>query len=498
VTAENDLIGLLAETVNDPLAFVERAFPWGQPGTDLVSDQGPETWQRDLLVAVRDGLMTPDRAIQLAVSSGHGVGKSCLVSWLILWAMSTFEDTKVVVTANTETQLRTKTWAELAKWYRLFIGRDMFKFTATCLYSADPDHEKTWRCDMVPWSERNTEAFAGLHNFGKRILVVFDEASSIPDIIWETAEGALTDLNTQIIWLVCGNPTRPIGRFRACWEAFARFWTRFEVDSRTVRRTNKDQIARWADAWGDDSDFFRVRVLGKFPRVGVMEFISGEVVRQAAAREVDPPVYEALVLGLDVARFGDDATVLYFRKGRDGRSIPPVVLRGADTMAVAGRAAEEFRRLHADAIFVDGTGVGGGVIDRLRQLKVPAWDIQFAGKADRSGDGVETVRYANKRAEMWGFMREWLRGGAIVDDRQLIEELATPMYGYNARNEIQLERKEDIKKRGKSSPDMADALALTFAYEVLPSADAGGEHRYGEPLVVVDYDPLETYSQEAA
>lgn len=167
-------------------------------------------------------------------------------------------------------------------------------------------------------------------------------------------------------------------------------------------------------------------------------------------------------------------------------------------MAVAGRAAEEFRRLHADAIFVDGTGVGGGVIDRLRQLKVPAWDIQFAGKADRSGDGVETVRYANKRAEMWGFMREWLRGGAIVDDRQLIEELATPMYGYNARNEIQLERKEDIKKRGKSSPDMADALALTFAYEVLPSADAGGEHRYGEPLVVVDYDPLETYSQEAA
>jgi hypothetical protein len=167
-------------------------------------------------------------------------------------------------------------------------------------------------------------------------------------------------------------------------------------------------------------------------------------------------------------------------------------------MAVAGRAAEEFRRLHADAIFVDGTGVGGGVIDRLRQLKVPAWDIQFAGKADRSGDGVETVRYANKRAEMWGFMKDWLRGGAIIDDRQLVEELSTPMYGYNARNEIQLERKEDIKKRGKSSPDMADALALTFAYEVLPSQDAGGEHRLGDPLVVSDYDPLETYSQEAA
>src|SRR5215831_3101813 len=172
-TAQDELYDWLASVADDPYEFVIGAFPWGEPGTTLEDDHGPEAWQKQILDAVKAGLPI-GRAVQLAVASGHGVGKSALVSWLILWAISTFADTRGVITANTETQLKTKTWAELGKWYHLFIAKDSFKLTATALFS--PERERTWRIDMVPWSERNAEAFAGMHNKGKRILMLFDEA----------------------------------------------------------------------------------------------------------------------------------------------------------------------------------------------------------------------------------------------------------------------------------------------------------------------------------
>src|SRR5882762_3551618 len=175
---QEPLLLWLASVTNDPLAFVMGAFPWGIAGSRLEKEDGPEDWQRELLEKIRLGLLTIDEAIQLATASGHGVGKSCLVSWLILWAISTFPDTRGVVTANTETQLKTKTWAELGKWYHMFIGKELFQLTATAIFSTDSAHERTWRIDMVPWSERNTEAFAGLHNKGRRLIVVFDEASA--------------------------------------------------------------------------------------------------------------------------------------------------------------------------------------------------------------------------------------------------------------------------------------------------------------------------------
>src|SRR6516162_8662863 len=162
------LVEWLASVTDDPYAFVMGAFPWGTESTRLEHETGPEDWQKALLCRIRDGLLTPSQAIQEATASGHGVGKSACVAWIILWGISTLTDTKGVITANTETQLKTKTWAELGKWYYLFIARDLFKLTATSLFH--PERERTWRIDMVPWSERNTEAFAGLHNKGKRII----------------------------------------------------------------------------------------------------------------------------------------------------------------------------------------------------------------------------------------------------------------------------------------------------------------------------------------
>lgn len=488
LSVEDQILEELARLSNDPVDFVRFAFPWGEPGTELEEMIGPEAWQMQVLVEVRDGLLTADQAIKLATASGHGVGKSALVAWLILWAFSTFEDTKGVVTANTENQLKTKTWAELGKWFHLFIGRDFFNLTATALYSSA--RERTWRVDMVAWSERNTEAFAGMHNQGKRILMVFDEASNIPDLIWEVTEGALTDADTQIIWAVFGNPTRNSGRFRDCFDRDDSDWLPHRVDSRSVSFTNKSQIRKWIQYYGEDSDFVRVRVLGTFPRQGTNEFISRELVDQAVGREVYVDMYDPLVIGVDVARFGDDSSVIYIRKGRDATA-PPIQLKGLDTMQLALRVQEEYARTRADAVFVDGGGVGGGVVDRLRMLRVPVYEVRLGASPDQAGVGTETgMVFANKRAEVWGAMREWLKTGSIADDRDLRTQLVAPTYGYNAQNAIQLERKVDMRKRGAPSPDVADGLALTFAMPITPSRVAGREGSPKLNHIEHEYDPF--------
>jgi hypothetical protein len=488
------LLEWLASVTHDPYAFVMGAFPWGDADGRLKDfPDGPEPWQKDILNLIAAGLVDLNKAIQLATASGHGIGKTALVSWIILWALSTKPDTRGVVTANTETQLKTKTWAELGKWFHMFLAKDFFSLTATALFAKDSAHERTWRIDMVPWSERNTEAFAGLHNKERRILVVFDEASAIPDVIWETTEGALTDANTEIIWCVFGNPTRNTGRFRECFpgQRHAKVWKSRQIDSREVSLTNKEQIASWIEAYGEDSDFVRIRVRGVFPRTGEMEFISAEMVDSATLSEAGSDPRDALVIGVDVARYGSNESVIWFRKGRDARSITPIRLRGASTVELAGKVSEAFHRYRVDGIFVDGGGVGGGVVDQLRALHISVFDINFGSRAEGYGftQGVEGERYANKRAEMWGLMRGWLKHGAIPNDPDLKAQLVGPLYTYTIKNEIQLEKKEDMMRRGLDSPDLADALALTFALPVAAHEGAGRDGP-GKPLVVSEYDPF--------
>ncbi len=491
------LIEDLAQYSNDPLGFAIWAFPWGESGSPL-EHRSLEQWQIDLLRQLGGGLITPAEAIRIARVSGNGVGKSAIVSIIILWAHSTFEDTKGVVTANTETQLKTKTWAELGKWFHMFIARELFRLTATALFSRDPDRERTWRIDMVPWSEHNIVAFQGLHNEGKRLLIVFDEAAVIPDGIHEAADGCMTDANTQRIWLMFGNPNAPTGRFREAFAGgrFANRWQTDAIDSRSVSFTDKRESQNWIDDYGEDSDFVRIRVRGVFPRSGTIQFIGSDLVRAAAQRDVSVYVFDSLCIGVDVARFGDDESVIYFRKGRDGRSIPPVRLRGVDTMTLASRVAESYLHHRADAVFVDGGGVGGGVVDRLRQLRVPVIEVQFGAKSDNNFGSVESgIQYANKRAEIWGSTKEWLTVGAIPDLPDLVAGLTAPEYGFKPTGEILLESKDAMRKRGVSSPDLADALALTFAYPVVPKLRL--EDR-ADRLVVTEYDPLTQHETEAA
>lgn len=482
----------------DPLGFVMMAFPWGEPG-ELSKQKGPRKWQRETLSLIGERLRagaTVQEAIQIATASGHGIGKSALVAMVILWAMSTVTDTRGVVTANTEKQLTTKTWPELAKWHRMCIVRAWFVFTATALYSSLPGHDKTWRIDAIAWSLNNTEAFAGLHNKDARILIVFDEASGIPQAIWEVTEGALTDENTEIIWLAFGNPTQNTGRFFECFNKLKHRWLQRQIDSRTVEGTNAAQIAKWVEDFGEDSDFVKVRVRGVFPSTSALQFIPRSVVDGAMKREPATTSWSGRLacVGVDVARFGDDQSSIATRVGRDARSIPPKKFRGLSTMQLASRVVEHTKELTGlglrFVLFVDGGGVGGGVVDRLRQLDFDVIEVQFGGAAD------DPKKYANKRAEIWGKLRDWLPYGSIPDDEDFACELTSVEYGFTPIDQILLESKKAMKARGLASPDVADGLAVTFAQDVAewddtrpPSHGRG----YGK-----EYDPTDIHEVCAA
>jgi hypothetical protein len=472
---DSDIEQLLEDVAgftHDPLGFVLYAFEWGKGDLSRFAE-GPDDWQRDFLNSIGDqlkaGTLTAQQAILEAVASGHGVGKSALVAWLILWALATCEDTRGIVTANTENQLKGKTWAELAKWYRLCICKGWFTHTATALYSSDPAHEKTWRIDMVPWSINNTEAFAGLHNQGKRILVVFDEGSAIPDQIWEVTEGALTDSDTEIIWAVFGNPTRNTGRLRECWGKFRNLWKTRKVDSRTVRITNKSQIQKWIDVYGEDSDFIRVRVKGDFPRAGTFQFISLEDVEKCMAKKEEVSPLLAKVMGIDLARAGGCQNVFTYRQGR--KVYPQVKFQEPDTTITVGRIVKAIQDENPDAVFIDGGGLGGPIIDSVRAL-CNSSDRKKIFEINGGIAALDDKRFHNKRAEMWGLAREFLQAGAeLPEDNELRDDLIGPEYFFDAKQRVQLERKEDMMDRGLASPDCGDSLALTFAQPVLKERD---------------------------
>lgn len=467
-TLEDQLIDEIADCTHDPVRLAEGSYEWGKD--ELSGSAGPRPWQAGVLAEIGNHLSNPGTRFQpcmVAVASGHGIGKSALVSMVIHWAVSTCEDCKVIVTANTGTQLATKTVPEIHKWFRLSINSHWWEMKATSITVKDPEHSKLWRVDAIPWSENNTEAFAGLHNKGKRILLIFDEASAIADSVWQVAEGALTDEDTEIIWLAFGNPTQNTGRFRECFGRLKHRWKTFQIDSRTVEGTNKAQIEKWIADYGEDSDFVRVRVRGEFPRAGSAQFIASDVVE--AARKYRAEGYEGLpkILSVDVARFGADETVVGWRQGR--KAVILATYRGLSTAQVAERVIEFMGKESPDAIVIDEDGVGGGVIDHMDIRGYAERVHGFHGGATAN----DSTTYFNRRAEVWGLMRDWLNSQVqIPDDPDLGTQLCALEYGFSNKGQIQLERKEDLKKRFPEigSPDRADMLAMTFSVKVAPPA----------------------------
>ncbi|WP_296200583.1 hypothetical protein [uncultured Hyphomicrobium sp.] len=469
---------------HDPVGFVMWAFPWRVAGTELENEDGPDEWQREELEAIGAHLRDQERTreympFRSATASGHGIGKSSQTAFVILWSMMTYANSRGRVTANRESQVRNVTWAEVGKWWRLHceqfpIAKRAFEYTSTTLVVNSPHNEKRkgWNFEAVANNASNPAGFAGLHNANKRLTLVMDEASEIDDVIWDTMEGALTDKDTEIILLCYGNPTRNDGRFKEVVAGkFRHLWRGKQIDSRNVKRSNKALIEKWRESYGVASDFFKVRVLGQFPAVGSMQLIPQDRVEAARKRE---PLFipsDPLVAGLDCARFGDDSSVLTFRRGRDAKTIPTKTWQGIDTMTLAADVALRCLELRVDALFVDVGGLGAGVYDRLVQLigrKVTIYPVNFGGKGGVVGYGGIEARTVNMAATMWVSMREWLELGAIEDDDELEADLVGRQYGFDGNSAIVLEKKSDMKKRGLASPDRGDALALTFAMPVAP------------------------------
>lgn len=463
----------------DPLGHAIYAFPWGTGPLENMA--GPRKWQGDVKATIREHLKSPQTRFQplrISIASGHGIGKSAEIGMLSKWALDCWVDARVVITANTEQQLITKTSPEVNKWHKLAITRDWFKPATMKISSKEPGHEDSWRLDFVTWSANNTEAFAGLHNVGRLILVMMDEGSNIDDKVWEVTEGALTDENTVLIWIVFGNPTRNTGRFYECFHRYRNRWITRHIDAREVEGTNKQYLQEMVDTYGIDSDIVKVRVLGQFPAASSMQFIGTGMVTAAREREIVESAIlpsDPVIFGLDHARFGDDTSVLAIRQGRDARSRRWLRWQGATSMEIAGAVNEAMREFLPDAVFIDAGGPNaGGVIDRLRQLN-PEYDsifeINFGSTTkdmDARWNNTARVRVANKRAQMWTNMRAWMERGIIPDDQQIADDLTGLEYGYTADNAILLEKKEHMKARGLASPDNADALALTFAEDVGP------------------------------
>lgn len=477
-TKEQELITELLKYKYDPLGFALYAFPWGVEGTPLARFDGPRSWQVDEFKRIGEHLMTdlekqriglPPSPIYLAISSGRGIGKSAWLSMLDMWVMSCWFGATTIVTANTETQLRSRTMAELGKWHTMSINSHWFDKSSTTLRPQKWFAEllegqlkmdtQYYYVDAQSWSEENPDAFAGAHSqIG--MMVQFDEASGIPDPIWQVTEGFFTDLAPLRLWLGISNPRRNTGRFYECFHKDRAFWQTRYVDSRTVEGVDGQVYQRIAEKYGEDHDVTRVEVKGQFPRTGSNQFIGRDSAQVAAERELSTDDGAPLLMGVDVARFGDDESVIRWRRGRDARTMPATKYRGVDTMELASRVAALIDKHNPDAVFVDGGGVGGGVVDRLKQLGYRVVEVQSGEKAR------DPEKYLNKRAEMWGEMREWLTYGCIEDDAGLIDDLTGPEYGIHLKGQIKLESKDAMKKRGLSSPDDADALALTFAENV--------------------------------
>jgi hypothetical protein len=474
-------------STNQAIQLVKLKEPWA---SRYGCQYGPDEWACRFLDRLGEQIRANSfdgkksvPAIRESIASGHGVGKSALTAWLVTFIMATRPFAQGTVTANTSPQLETKTWAQIAKWSKMSLVSHWFNTTTGrgSMKMSSLTHPDSWFCSAQTCREENSEAFAGQHAANSTSFYIFDESSAVPDKIAEVAEGGLTD--GEPMFFKFGNPTRNTGHFHSTFHRYRHRWGNTTIDSRQVQVTNKELLQQWIDDFGEDSDFVRVRVLGKFPKASSLQLIPTDVIHKAQQCEVADQAFQPIIVGVDVARFGEDQSVVYIRRGRDGKHFPIENYRGLDTQQLAAQVLEVIRPFQKQigAIFVDGGGVGGGVVDRLRALMCPnLFEVNFAGKSSNS-------RYANKRAEMYGRMKEWLEIGSISDDQDLETDLTSIEYGYNNKNQILLESKENMKKRGMASPDYSDALALTFAEHVGPLGDRQSIHVSSK--LKHDYDP---------
>lgn len=421
---------------DDPVAFVEE-----------VLKAKPLPWQKDLLQSIARG----ERRI--SVRAGHGVGKSTVCSWALLWHMMTRFPQKAVVTAPTAGQLFDALFAELKHWANRLPDalRELLDvYTDRIAFKGAP--ESSFISARTSSAER-PEALAGVHS--EHVLLICDEASAIPEPVFESAAGSMSGHTATTVLI--SNPTRNSGLFFRTHHQLSSEWKTMHVSCVENPLVSTDFVRQISSTYGEASNAYRVRVLGEFALRDDDSLIPAELVDAAMVRDIVADPKEPIVYGIDVARFGDDRTVICKRQGN-------VVVgfkhwSGEDLMGTVGRIVHEASMDKPEEILVDTIGLGSGVADRLRELGHNVRDVNVSESVAMNQSA------ARLRDELWLATKTWLdtRAVKLPKDDDLRQELIGPSYSFTSNGKVKVEGKSDMKRRGMRSPDLADALCLTFA-----------------------------------
>jgi len=445
---------------DNPVLFVQEVL-----GVD------PDGWQVNFLNAIARG----DRKI--SVRSGHGVGKSTASSWAMLWFFLTRSPVKVVVTAPTSAQLFDAMFAELKRWINELpeLLNNMIEVKQDRIVFKSAPNEmfisaRTSRAEQP-------EALQGIHS--EHVMLVADEASGVPEAVFEAAAGSMSGHNA--VTLLLGNPTRSSGFFFDTHNRLSGEWTTFRVSCTDSPRVSDEYVSEMMSRYGEDSNAFRIRVLGEFPRSDDDTMIPMELIDGARQRDVTHNKYAPVVWGLDVARFGSDSSALCKRQAN--AVIEKIrVWKNLDLMQLTGAVVAEYEALEEgnrpSEILVDSIGLGAGVVDRLMELGLPARGINVSESPSFG------TQYRNLRAELWAKAKAWLerRDCFLPADERLISELATVRYKFASNGKLQIESKDDIRRRGLPSPDVADAFVLTFAGDAVVGLHGAKASIWSKPL----------------
>lgn len=504
----------------DPVGFALWAYPWGVPGTPLADLQGPRPWQVEELAAygehIREQEFAKENGLPLKVyragwSSGRGLGKSAVLGIIAHHQISTHFGSSVLVAANTESQLRTTTFPEFARWFGMAVNAHWFAVEGMKIsiqnwlsdivrqppaqggMNIDPEN---WNVQGKTWTEDNPSAFVGPHNaYG--LGVIFDEGSGIHSSIWDRTEGFFTEINPYRFWLTASQMRNRQGRFYEIFNdsKMGKGWRARTLSTRGMVGIDQAHVEDQITKYGEDSDYVRVEILGLPPRTSSDQFIPFDTVRAAMRNELFRDYGEPLILGVDPAPRGKTAWA--FRQGRNARDCCGSATSGAwsgyDNVQIANEIINLDNRYKPEAICID-FGMGTGVIDILkrRRLNGRLYEVKFGDSPhDKSGE------WATHAIELWARMREWLSGGMIpMDNGEKDSEGRLPLSGqltdrgwrFSGREDGKkiLETKDDMARRGVKSPDNADALACTF--EVNPPRTDVGRHKGGGNQRIAGYE----------
>jgi hypothetical protein len=443
----SDMSDTLLALRKDPVLFVTTCL-----------NVKPQKWQEEALHAIA----TKPR---VAIRSSHGVGKTAFLSWVILWLLLTRVPCKVPCTANSANQLEQVLWSELQKWAkRLPTG-----FQKELNFASDKITLKNVKESfaVARTARRDSpEALQGFHGTPEvdgSLSFIVEEASGVPDIVFEVAQGAMSTEGSKTVMV--GNPTSATGYFADAFGKNADRWHTMTVSCYDSEMVSKDWIEDMKRQYGEDSNIFRIRCLGLPPLQDDDTIIPIHLLEDAIKREVEPQEVQP-IWGVDISRFGSDRSALAKRKGNV--LLEPIKnWSQKDLMETVGIILAEYESVPYDQrpsdILIDSIGLGSGVVDRLIELDLPARGVNVA-ESPALGQ-----RYMKLRDELWFRAKEWLeaRDCKMPEDETLIHELSSVRYGITSNGKFKCEGKDQMKRRGLKSPDLADAFVLTFASQAV-------------------------------